>query len=72
MHIGGDQGVKESPLKSAKHLIAKPVLDGLNHVYQWGALQRRWSFCALQRSACSKFLAIVDSDRGLAEQKQIC
>ena len=37
VHIGGDQGVKESPLKSAKHLIAKPVLDGLNHDYQWGA-----------------------------------
>ena len=28
---------KESRLKSAKHLIAKPVLGGLHHVYQWAA-----------------------------------
>jgi len=29
--------VKESPVKSAKHLIANPVLGGLHHVYQWAA-----------------------------------
>jgi transposase InsO family protein len=29
--------IKESPLQSAKHLIAKPVLGGLHHVYQWAA-----------------------------------
>ena len=29
--------VKKSPVMSAKHIIAKPVLDGLHHVYQWAA-----------------------------------
>ena len=29
--------VKEFPTQSAKHLIAKPVLGGLHHVYQWAA-----------------------------------
>jgi len=29
--------IKESPVGSAKHLIAKPVLGGLHHVYQWAA-----------------------------------
>ena len=29
--------IKESPVESAKHLIAKPVLGGLHHVYQWAA-----------------------------------
>ena len=28
---------KESPVQSANHLIAKPVLGGLHHVYQWAA-----------------------------------
>ncbi len=29
--------IKESPAKSAKHLIAEPILGGLHHVYQWAA-----------------------------------
>ncbi len=29
--------IKESPVGSGKHLIAKPVLGGLHHVYQWAA-----------------------------------
>ncbi len=29
--------VKESSVKSIKHLIAKPILGGLHHVYQWAA-----------------------------------
>ncbi len=33
--------------ESGKHLIAKPVLGGLHHVYRWAAWPHRWSFCAL-------------------------
>ena len=29
--------IKESPMRLAKHLIAKPVLGRLHHVYQWAA-----------------------------------
>ena len=29
--------IKESPVGSGKYLIAKPVLGGLHHVYQWAA-----------------------------------
>ncbi len=29
--------IKESPVQSTKHLIAKPILGGLHHVYQWAA-----------------------------------
>ncbi len=43
--------VKESRVSSATNLIAKPVLGGLHHFYQWSAWQHRWSFCA-QQAAC--------------------
>ena len=40
--------LKELPVESPKTLIAKPVLVGLHHVYQWAALQNRWGFGVLQ------------------------